>query len=349
MYKIMLADDEHAIKISLRTLIAEADCGFEVVAEAKNGVEALELVERCAPDLLFVDIKMPKMDGLELLARLAEREGEREAIVVSGYDDFEYARQAMRYGVKEYLLKPIEPEQVIAVLRGAEERLRAKAREMERDSRWTAYCRKTAAAMAERLWMLDERALSDMLDLVERRLREEGASARLAKQVYMNVTALVFHELGDREVEGLDACSRKLVEADGGQSLAAAKVSMAEAAMLIRRARNIGQRGTVGLAVKHIDEHFRRETLSLSEVAARAGMSASHLSLLFKEETGLGFVQYVTRKRMELAMRLLRDPLRKATEIAYEVGYGDYSHFNKAFKKYCGLSPQEYKKRFGSY
>ncbi|WP_167858979.1 response regulator transcription factor [Paenibacillus cymbidii] len=349
MNKVLLVDDEYAVKISLRALIAEADCGFEVVAEAKNGVEALEQVERFAPDLLFIDIKMPKMDGLELLARLSAREGVREIVVVSGYDDFEYARQALRYGVKDYILKPIEPEQVFAVLEGARKRLDESAREMERESRLTAYCRDLAEGLAERLWLLEERPLLDMLERMERQLREEGVSLRQAKQMYMNVTSLVLHELGGRGLEAPDESSRKLMEADDGQAFAAMKETMAETARRIGRSRNIGQRGAVGLVLKHIDAHFREETLSLSETAARTGLSASHLSLLFKEEVGVGFIQYVTRKRMELAKELLRDPLRKAAEIAYEVGYADYSHFNKAFKKYCGLSPQEYKKRFGSF
>jgi two-component system response regulator YesN len=220
---------------------------------------------------------------------------------------------------------------------------------MERESRWAAYCRKHAAAVAERLWMLDEQALSHMLDDIDLQLCEDGVSLRLTKQFYMNLTALVVHELNDRDVKGLAVLSGSLIVADGEEALAAVKDRMAEAAMQIRRSRNIGQRGTVSLAVKYIDETYRKETLSLSEVAERAGISASHLSLLFKGEMGIGFIQYVTKKRMEQAMLLLQDPLCKASEVAYEVGYGDYSHFNKAFKKYCGLSPLEYKKRFGSY
>lgn len=349
MYSIVIVDDEHMIKQSLRKLIEKAEHGFQVVADAKNGIEALEHVAMYAPDLLFIDIKMPVMDGLELLEQLALREGDREVVIISGYDDFRYAQKALRFGVTDYILKPIEPEQVIAALHRVAARLAAKEMDMVRDSSWVQYCRTHGTVIAELLWLLEDARLLDKLALIDRQFREQGVSSRLMKQLYMNLTALVFLELRDKNVEGLDALSVRVKEAGTEHVFSIMKDVMTEAAGIIRRSRNFGHRKSIEYVVHYIERTYRQETLSLSEVADQIGISVSHLSLLFKEDMGIGFIQYVTKKRMEQAMLLLQDPLSKATEIAHQVGYGDYSHFNKAFKKYCGVSPQEYKKRFGVY
>lgn len=349
MIRILLVDDEHAIKQGLRTLIAEAEGKFAVVGEANNGLEALALIESCSPDLLFIDIKMPEMDGLELLEAMSGIEGKRETIVISGYDDFRYAQQALRYGVKDYLLKPIEPDKVLEVLQSARDRISATDKEMERASYWAAYCREQAPAIAENLWMLKEDVVQENLDRIDRLLRLDGEHHRLAKQVYLNLSAFLNLELSNREVAELEELPGKLLAVSGEEALTVVKDTLAEAAGHIRRRRHIGMRNSIGLALQYIDEHYRKETLSLKEVSKQVGISDSYLSLLFKEEMGIGFIQYVTRKRMELAKLMLQETKQKALEVSYEVGYSDYSHFNKAFKKYCGVSPLEYKKRFGTY
>ena len=90
--------------------------GFSLVGEAGNGEEALELAEQLRPDVVLTDIKMPFMDGLELCRRLRQSLPAAKLVVFSGFDDFEYARQAMGAGVSEYILKPINAPELMEVL-----------------------------------------------------------------------------------------------------------------------------------------------------------------------------------------------------------------------------------------
>ena len=107
MLKIFLAEDEVVVRETIKRMIPWEELGFELVGEAADGEMALPLLLRQQPDLLITDIKMPFMDGLTL-ARLAKKEiPGLKVVILSGYDDFNYAKQAIGIGVEDYLLKPI--------------------------------------------------------------------------------------------------------------------------------------------------------------------------------------------------------------------------------------------------
>ena len=115
-YRVLLADDEEEIRVGISRKIDWPGLGFVLVGEAGNGEEALELAEQLHPDVVLTDIKMPFMDGLELCRHLRQSLPGAQLVVFSGFDDFEYARQAVGMGVSEYILKPINAPELTAVL-----------------------------------------------------------------------------------------------------------------------------------------------------------------------------------------------------------------------------------------
>ena len=117
-YSIMIVDDEKAIRDSLPAVVDFEQFGFRVCQTARNGQDALEKIKKEHPDVLLLDIRMPILDGLGLLKILAEEMKEYHPFVImlSGYSDFEYARTAIRYGVKAYLTKPLDEDELIKEL-----------------------------------------------------------------------------------------------------------------------------------------------------------------------------------------------------------------------------------------
>jgi DNA-binding NarL/FixJ family response regulator len=119
--RVLLADDHTMVRAGFRSLI-EGMQGFEVVAEAADGREALELAERLRPDVVLSDIAMPELGGLELTSRLAEAVPEARVLILSMHRDPGYVRQAVRSGARGYLLKSSGPEELeqalLAVARG---------------------------------------------------------------------------------------------------------------------------------------------------------------------------------------------------------------------------------------
>lgn len=116
MYKMMIVDDEPLTREYMKSNIQAISDEWQVTAEAMEGCEALEILERLSVDLVMTDIKMPVMDGLELCRIISEKYPGQKVVILSGYDEFAYAKEAMKYGVQEYLLKPIVREEVRAAL-----------------------------------------------------------------------------------------------------------------------------------------------------------------------------------------------------------------------------------------
>ena len=108
MTSVMIVDDEKYVRMGIKEETDWALIGCEVVAEAANGEEALEKAEATRPDLVISDIRMPKMDGIELAEKLIEKYPSIKVIFLTAYNEFEYARQAVRIGVSDYLLKPFK-------------------------------------------------------------------------------------------------------------------------------------------------------------------------------------------------------------------------------------------------
>lgn len=116
MYKIMIVDDEDEVREGVKRLTDWERCGFELVGDFSNGRDALEAVERLHPDVVITDINMPYMDGLELTALISGMYRELKIVILTGYEDFVYAKQAIKLKVNEYLLKPINLQEFTDLL-----------------------------------------------------------------------------------------------------------------------------------------------------------------------------------------------------------------------------------------
>jgi len=116
-YTILLVDDETAVREGIRSRTPWERYNFRVVGEAGNGIEALELVEELHPDVVVTDIRMPYLDGIELIQKIRLSHPTTTLVILSGYDEFTYAQQAMRYDVNEYVLKPVSVEDLCNLLK----------------------------------------------------------------------------------------------------------------------------------------------------------------------------------------------------------------------------------------
>lgn len=127
MLKVILADDEKKIILLLQKLIDWDKLGYEIVGIANDGLSALKLVEEHKPQLLITDIRMPGCDGIELLRMARLSQPDIHLIVISGYQEFEYAQSALKYGVEDYLLKPLKRDELTNILLRLREKLGVEA------------------------------------------------------------------------------------------------------------------------------------------------------------------------------------------------------------------------------
>lgn len=122
--RLLIVDDERQIRESMTRYIAGLKMGFSEIRTASSGVEALSICEQFTPDLLIVDILMPELDGIQTIARILEQHGGIQIIIISGCNDFQYVKTALRFPVQDYVLKPIHLPELNAALGRAIEKMK---------------------------------------------------------------------------------------------------------------------------------------------------------------------------------------------------------------------------------
>ena len=123
LYRIILVDDEEEVRKGIIRKIDWEALGFQVVGDAENGQDALEKIEQLEPDVVMTDIRMPYMDGLTLTSWIRQKYPSVKVLIFSGFDDFEYAQQAIKLNVTEYILKPVNVEELTRILNSVRENL----------------------------------------------------------------------------------------------------------------------------------------------------------------------------------------------------------------------------------
>lgn len=132
MFSILIADDERWVRSSLKKIIERIELPFKVSYEASHGLEVIDFLKQNHADVIITDICMPIMDGLQLAKTIHEQQFNTDIIIVSGHDEFQYAQQAVKLGVRDYLLKPVMVEDVSTILtKIKEERILRKQQEEE--------------------------------------------------------------------------------------------------------------------------------------------------------------------------------------------------------------------------
>lgn len=256
MYSVVLIDDNRMAVEGIAQATDWNKYNCEVVGKAFNGLDGLKIIYERNPQIAIIDIKMPGYDGLEIIRELRKQAYDTYFIIISGYDNFKYAKEAIHYGVSDYLLKPV---------------------------------------------MIDE--------------LEESLAHLIAK------IEKDHHEQIVTKIENMGEVEKQLYLIQS--NISSFSSSVAEAI------RYIGQ---------HIDQN-----ISLTDISEELMLSSTYFSRMFKKETGLNFVQYVTYMKMESARKLLQNPRNRINEVANMVGYKDYKYFYDVFKKTYGYPPHDAK------
>ena len=123
MYTLLLVDDEEEVTRIIAKKVKWNDLGFSVTGHANNGLKALEMLEEMQPDVVMTDIRMPYMDGLELCGQIREKYPATKLVLFTGFDDFEYAKEAVHLEIEEYVLKPLNAAEITKVFEDLKKKL----------------------------------------------------------------------------------------------------------------------------------------------------------------------------------------------------------------------------------
>lgn len=336
MYQVLVAEDEFWIRNQVIELIERVE-GFKVIGEARDGEEAWNLMNELWPHVLITDIMMPKMDGLSLLQRVYEYQVSVVPIIISGYDNFSYAQEAMRYGVAEYVLKPISEEKIKKALTNSVEIMQRTHRHREHWLHIHEFIHKLDTFDQPKAW----RELSELIKSV---LTVKNA----AHGEKMGMLRILSDKL--YEQTGHTAERPEWASLDGQDKEAVLKYFYSLLENWFRYMETAPTQ-TTNLIMKRVQEFVQKnymKEITLSQIAEIADLSVSRFCVIFKKNTGDSFVNYLNQYRIDKAKQLLLlETDLKIYEIADMVGFSTLPYFNRLFKTVTGLSPNEYKRSLG--
>ncbi|WP_161601577.1 response regulator transcription factor [Paenibacillus luteus] len=333
----MVVEDEPWIRSSIVQMVNLIDGDFVIASEARNGEEAWTLIQELWPIILITDIMMPTMDGLTLIEKIVEHNIPMTFIVVSGFDNFQYAQKAMHYDVSEYLLKPVDMNQLHNALKRSVQQIGHISSMNELLLRFQK--------LLDGMDPMDTPTLfKKMSGLIESVLRltfiNESAKFNLLRIFEQKLCSLINEESSDAALVGLNKSMSDLTIRQHFQTLTEK--------WMIRRhhEEKTNQNYIMKKACEYIHIHYMKD-ISLTEMAEFTCMSISHFSLWFKRYTGKTLVNYIHETRINKAKDLLRETRLKVYEIAEQVGFTTQPYFIRVFKNTMGLSPNEYRRSLG--
>ncbi|RXZ00787.1 response regulator [Fictibacillus sp. S7] len=374
--KVLIADDEFNVRDVIRHLGQWENNGVTQILEASNGDDARQIIETAEPELIFTDIKMPGMNGIELIEWLNSISYPGKVVMITGYDDYAFMRKAIQNNSFDYLLKPIEEEAFNATLEKAANAWKEEqqnllftedAKRLRLNQVMTAACLGEPAELELVAPYLPEAEtyevtllsfyqmhqpdahLDDMADhLLERWL---GYAFKLQHQHNSGLVITVRGEwLAAEEwlVHHLDIPVRLvsgIIESLDHLPLLFPKLQkeMEEQNFRsIQRLDDLEAARRMQDIISYVD-HYYMEDITLEKLANRFFFSREHISRKFKQETGMPLSKYLARLKTDQAKYWLRETDESIYSISSMLGYQDEKYFSKLFKKVVGVTPFEYR------
>lgn len=357
MYRTMIVDDREIFLLELKRMHVWGEgSGFEISGQASNGKQALNLLRQDSYDLVITDIRMPIIDGLQLLHEIKNENLCPCVILLSEHSEFQYARQGIIFGAFDYLVKPAQEKELNLLLKRVKKYLIAvpanyyalsASSEPEEES-WSYpvseekmiihyFMEKDAALIS-----LFRNTLNQIYEVMKDNLIKADLMIKklyhtIISSVYQHFTWLpnYIHIHYFEEIDYIQEGSP-----DSFQAFYIRKITYL--IQFILKFDPPIHDNTLKEIITYILEH-PEEDLKLKVLAGRFFINNTYLSNTFYTRTGIHFNDYITMIKMTRAEYLFKYTDQKIYEVSYHLGYKDINYFSKQFKKIYSLSPTEYR------
>jgi two-component system, response regulator YesN len=383
MFKVLLVDDEPFVTKALKVLIDWEELGYSICGEASHGEEAVEIIKELKPDVVITDIRMPRMDGLELIRYCSEvLKANSEFIVLSGYNDFKYAQQAIKYRVKEYLLKPIDEDELVDRLKELSKEFLKKKESLEESYKkaklnmtYNFYRNSGCLLLQEDITKLsfnysfekilsiryiieaiDKGEKSNIESIVKEVFSQFYKSLSTVEAIKMYLNSLIvelmklINEVGgevDCFMQEYSSFVSRIEDLNFEETKKSTLNLCIKCISYIKSLKDNSSRGVINEVEKYIKKHYM-EDINLKLISEKFYMNPVYLGQQFKKYFGKHFNDYINEMRIEEAKKLLTRTNKKIYEISEAVGYKNRDYFVGRFQKSTNMTPTEYKRSLQS-
>lgn len=349
MIRILLVDDDALMLQGFKFSIDWEHYGYEIAGTIRNPVLFMKTYQELNPDIVILDINMPGLNGLDLLKELRSLDKELVVIIVSAYNNFTYAREALRLGANDYLLKAeIEFEDILSSMEQYKPQILEKTK-YSLDTGHSPFTNQLLFQFREAFTIFDiekcEEIITRMLTFVQNSQLPKESITQLLLLFYDQIREICTRQIGSfpfnrqqystaledsKDINSLKEYFHKFFtnccDTLFGK-LYSEKQSLLDA--------------VADYALSHLSD----PDLTLQKASKTVNVSYYYLSRLFAAEKGISFSKYVTAQRMKQAQEYLLHTDDHIQTIAEKTGYQNLSYFIKKFKEYTGCTPKEFQKK----
>ncbi|MDR3174280.1 MAG: response regulator, partial [Treponema sp.] len=334
MYRLILVDDEPWALSGLEEIIDWTAEGFEICGRCTGAMEALEIMKRCDADVIFTDIRMPRMNGLELISAVKQQKPDAECVIISAYSDFEVARKAIWYQTAGYILKPLERSEVLEMARRIKGQLDAK-------NTGSHYLNiEDLGTLEHAIQWLDQNSRASRCCIVISRRPIKNKGQDIWEIGILGYPLYVYFCSSNEKTLPFQCRN------DGSMARSRWHENRRDLSVMFKEAEAAGN-GRFSYA-----EHFLvadiqfyigvnfAKNISLKSIAKDFLLSESYLCELFKKHSGETIIKFLNRVRLHNARRLLEHSDLSIKDVYQQTGFSDYSYFDRSFKRIFGINPE---------
>ena len=337
MLRGLIADDE---RLTRRGLIAMLERNIREDAEwleAGNGEEALKLVRRRPVDLVITDICMPLCNGLEFVEQLRQSQPNLTVIIISGYANFDYAKQAVRLGVRDYIMKPVDKEEFFGLVERCIAEIQKKRQDAEEESLRQAHTERVTDELQQESLRRVLEGNGDAFSL--RTLSDAGMDMSAAG--YCCASLEMLKDTAESRLRPSDERPRFKRFSD----LWSYFDLRSETEVMLQQLNAESEGSSLTKEIIHYTIDHATEDIDLNHLASRFGKTPGYIGKLFRQGCQVGFNEFITGERIRLAKRLLRTPAFSVQQVGEKCGYLDAKYFSTTFRKVTGMSPKQYREQ----
>lgn len=360
MFKVMIVDDMEVIRKQIKRLPLWGEAtGFSIIAEAEDGQEALDKLQIEPVDLLITDIGMPRINGIELLKESQEKSLAVCVVFLSEHSEFNFAKKAIQHGIFDYLVKPVNQDELKELLEKArkhiEEKKKAQINIINLEDKLIGiidtYCPSYQIDSIIKSILTGDSNVSGIIQSIVEdtyaaldndKVKTALALQRIYKEFYLKIISKqgwieqfidsnLIADINLTQYDNINLIKKKMIEGiENITSIINKFILPSKKSSLVK--------DICTYVVNNLESK-----INMCKISEALFLTKNYIGDIFKQETGITVVEYITMVKMERAKQLIKDENLRSYEIAHILGYNNAEYFGKLFKKYTGLSPVEFK------
>ncbi|WP_195269893.1 response regulator [Eubacterium sp. 1001713B170207_170306_E7] len=341
MYKLFIVEDEHLEIEAIELILSQYGKNITVIGKASSGRVALEEIRRLDPDIVLLDINIPEINGIDVLRAIKKEDQEKKVILITAFNEFDFAHQAIKARVDDFLLKPIRPQQLMESINMVISTLKANAK-----NKFDEKMSEVIFAVVQKKYSDARNVLTEYLDLLYDHYGYD----------LMSIQNEIQHFMEELNIVSMDTCGYDIkspLRMKNNQQFVTSYKNRYDLKVEIMKVidkifdhlmdNKENRKNNIEDILNYIDRNCHKD-ISLDQVGEYANMSSYYLSKIFKKETGVNFVTYLTERKIEIAKDMLLNTDVPIINIALDLSYHEPNYFSKVFKKSTGMTPTEYRR-----